>query len=83
MAAGSIIMNQEAESEAMRPLAKELTRCIDEVRNIARDQALRNRNIYTELLCQALRKFDNLFAGFEFRWDGENDILLPQEKWVS
>ncbi|XP_070993880.1 lateral signaling target protein 2 homolog [Oncorhynchus clarkii lewisi] len=68
LAAGSIIMNQEAESEAMRPLAKELTRCIDEVRNIARDQALRNRNIYTELLCQALRKFDNLFAGFEFSY---------------
>lgn len=68
LAAGSIIMNQEAESEAMRPLAKELTRCIDEVRSIARDQALRNRNIYTELLCQALRKFDNLFAGFEFSY---------------
>uniref|UniRef100_A0A4W5QKR9 Lateral signaling target protein 2 homolog n=1 Tax=Hucho hucho TaxID=62062 RepID=A0A4W5QKR9_9TELE len=68
LAAGSIIMNQETESEAMRPLAKELTRCIDEVRIIACDQALRNRNIYTELLCQALRKFDNLFAGFEFSY---------------
>ncbi|KAK6298222.1 hypothetical protein J4Q44_G00312770 [Coregonus suidteri] len=68
LAAGSIIMNQESESEAMRPLAKELTRCIDEVRSIARDQALRNRNVYTELLCQALRKFDNLFADFEFSY---------------
>ncbi|XP_019901420.2 lateral signaling target protein 2 homolog [Esox lucius] len=68
LAAGSIIMNQESESEAMRPLAKDLTRCIEEVRNIARDQALCNRNAYTEHFRQALRKFDNLFADFEFSY---------------
>ncbi|KAJ8015183.1 hypothetical protein DPEC_G00023490 [Dallia pectoralis] len=68
LAAGSIIMNQESESEAMRPLAKNLTRCIEEVRNIARDQAICNRNAYTEHFRQALRKFDNLFADFEFSY---------------
>lgn len=67
LAAGSIIMNREIESIAMRPLAKDLTRSLEEVRNITRDQALRDLNSYTERIKDALRHFDGLFAEFELR----------------
>lgn len=67
LAAGSIIMNREIESMAMRPLAKELTRSLEEVRNIIRDQALRDLNLYTGKMKDALKEFDVLFAEFELR----------------
>ncbi|XP_063040737.1 lateral signaling target protein 2 homolog isoform X2 [Engraulis encrasicolus] len=65
LAAGSIIMNREIESMAMRPLAKDLTRSLEEVRSLTRDQALRDLNAYTQRMRDALRHFDNLFAEFE------------------
>uniref|UniRef100_A0A668AB91 Lateral signaling target protein 2 homolog n=1 Tax=Myripristis murdjan TaxID=586833 RepID=A0A668AB91_9TELE len=68
LAAGSIIMNREIESMAMRPLAKDLTRSLEEVRNITRDQALRDLNLYTDRMRDALRHFDSLFAEFELRY---------------
>ena len=67
LAAGSIIMNRELESMAMRPLAKELTRSLEDVRGALRDQALRDLNTYTEKIREALRHFDVLFAEFELR----------------
>lgn len=67
LAAGSIIMNREIESIAMRPLAKDLTCSLEEVRNITRDQALRDLNLYTDRMRDALRHFDGLFAEFELR----------------
>lgn len=67
LAAGSIIMNRELESMAMRPLAKELTRSLEDVRGTLRDQALRDLNTYTEKMREALRRFDVLFAEFELR----------------
>lgn len=67
LAAGSIIMNRELESMAMRPLAKELTCSLEEVRGALRDQALRDLNTYTEKMREALRHFDVLFAEFELR----------------
>lgn len=67
LAAGSIIMNRELESMAMRPLAKELTRSLEDVRGALRDQALRDLNTYTEKMREALRHFDVLFAEFELR----------------
>nr|XP_044986356.1 lateral signaling target protein 2 homolog isoform X2 [Jaculus jaculus] len=67
LAAGSIIMNRELESMAMRPLAKELTRSLEDVRGALRDQALRDLNTYTEKMREALRHFDILFAEFELR----------------
>lgn len=67
LAAGSIIMNREIESMAMRPLAKDLTRSLEEVRNIIRDQALRDLNLYTEKMKESLKHFDVLFAEFELR----------------
>lgn len=67
LAAGSIIMNRELESMAMRPLAKELTRSLEDVRGALRDQALRDLSTYTEKMREALRHFDVLFAEFELR----------------
>lgn len=67
LAAGSIIMNRELESMAMRPLAKELTRSLEDVRGTLRDQALRDLSTYTEKMREALRHFDVLFAEFELR----------------
>ncbi|CAL8286802.1 unnamed protein product [Lota lota] len=68
LAAGSIIMNREIESMAMRPLAKELTRSLEEVRSITRDQALRDLTLYTQRMKDALRHFDGLFAEFELSY---------------
>lgn len=77
LAAGSSIMNREAESAQMRPLAKAVTKSLDHVRNLLRDQCLRNKtpnsltlnldlnDAVTETLCESLKIFDRLFAEFE------------------
>ena len=41
-------MNREVESASMRPLAKALTRHLDYLRSLLRDQCLRNHNSYTD-----------------------------------
>jgi len=41
-------MNREVESASMRPLAKSLTRHLDSLRSLLREQCLRNQNVYTE-----------------------------------
>lgn len=41
LAAGSSIMNREAESSTMRPLAKALTKSLEIVRNLLREHALK------------------------------------------
>ncbi len=61
-------MNREIESMAMRPLAKDLTRSLEEVRNITRDQAIRDLNNYTDRMKEVLCQFDSLFAEFELRY---------------
>lgn len=78
LAAGSSIMNREVESAAMRPLAKAVTKSLDHVRNLLREQCLRNKtpnsltlnldlnDAVTETLCESLKIFDRLFAEFEF-----------------
>lgn len=77
LAAGSSIMNREAESSQMRPLAKAVTKSLDHVRNLLREQCLRNKtpnsltlnldlnDAVTETLCESLKIFDRLFAEFE------------------
>lgn len=76
LAAGSSIMNREAESTAMRPLAKAVTRSLDTVRNLLREACYRNNQpnspikldtneLVTELLLESLKIFDRLFAEFE------------------
>ncbi|XP_068195003.1 lateral signaling target protein 2 homolog isoform X2 [Antennarius striatus] len=84
LAAGSIIMNREIESIAMRPLAKDLTRSLEEVRNITRDQALRDLNLYTDRLKDALRHFDGLFAEFELSYvSAMVPVKSPKEYYVQ
>ncbi|XP_026211345.1 lateral signaling target protein 2 homolog isoform X2 [Anabas testudineus] len=84
LAAGSIIMNREIESIAMRPLAKDLTRSLEEVRNITRDQALRDLNLYTDRLKDALRHFDSLFAEFELSYvSAMVPVKSPKEYYVQ
>ncbi|RVE57217.1 hypothetical protein OJAV_G00214180 [Oryzias javanicus] len=84
LAAGSIIMNREIESIAMRPLAKDLTRSLEEVRNITRDQALRDLNLYTDRMKDALRHFDNLFAEFELSYvSAMVPVKSPKEYYVQ
>ncbi|XP_031703016.1 lateral signaling target protein 2 homolog isoform X2 [Anarrhichthys ocellatus] len=84
LAAGSIIMNREIESIAMRPLAKDLTRSLEEVRNITRDQALRDLNLYTDRMKDALRHFDGLFAEFELSYvSAMVPVKSPKEYYVQ
>lgn len=77
LSAGSAILNREVESAEMRPLAKAVTKSLDNVRNLLRDQCLRNNtpnspylkldihNQATETLYESLKIFDRLFAEFE------------------
>ncbi|XP_068535819.1 lateral signaling target protein 2 homolog isoform X4 [Anas acuta] len=84
LAAGSIIMNREIESMAMRPLAKDLTRSLEEVRNIIRDQALRDLNLYTEKMKDSLKNFDILFAEFELSYvSAMVPVKSPKEYYVQ
>ncbi|XP_068436961.1 lateral signaling target protein 2 homolog isoform X2 [Clinocottus analis] len=84
LAAGSIIMNREIESIAMRPLAKDLTRSLEEIRNITRDQALRDLNLYTDRMKDALRHFDSLFAEFELSYvSAMVPVKSPKEYYVQ
>ncbi|XP_068582429.1 lateral signaling target protein 2 homolog isoform X1 [Cebidichthys violaceus] len=84
LAAGSIIMNREIESIAMRPLAKDLTRSLEEVRNITRDQALRDLNLYTDRMKDALQHFDSLFAEFELSYvSAMVPVKSPKEYYVQ
>ncbi|OWF38353.1 lateral signaling target protein 2 homolog [Mizuhopecten yessoensis] len=68
LAAGSSIMNREVESASMRPLARALTKNLDSLRTLLREQCLRNINSYTERIKEALIIFDKLFAEFELRY---------------
>ncbi|EFN88291.1 lateral signaling target protein 2 homolog isoform X2 [Harpegnathos saltator] len=79
LAAGSSIMNREAESLAMRPLAKALTKSLEIVRNLLREHALKGHmNLKTqnplepslEKLVESLKIFDRLFADFELCYVG-------------
>uniref|UniRef100_A0A8C7SYG1 Lateral signaling target protein 2 homolog n=1 Tax=Oncorhynchus mykiss TaxID=8022 RepID=A0A8C7SYG1_ONCMY len=84
LAAGSIIMNREIESMAMRPLAKDLTHSLEEVRNITRDQALRDLNFYTDRMRDTLRHFDSLFAEFELSYvSAMVPVKSPREYYVQ
>lgn len=69
-------MNREAESAEMRPLAKALTKTLENVRNLLREACLRNNTpngplklnndeLITEMLIESLKIFDRLFAEFE------------------
>ncbi|KAK0396274.1 hypothetical protein QR680_001651 [Steinernema hermaphroditum] len=68
LAAGSNIIDHETESDAIRPIARELTKHLDQMRELLKDQALRDPAHYPEKVKQSLRAFDHLFADFELRY---------------
>ena len=68
LAAGSSIMNKESESEAMRPLAKAVTKSLEKVRSLLREQVLSINQDYTEKIRENLKIFDRLFAEFEYNY---------------
>ncbi|CAD6190548.1 unnamed protein product [Caenorhabditis auriculariae] len=68
LAAGSNIIDHEAESDHIRPLAKELTRHLDHLRDLLKDQSLRDPSAYTATIKDSLLKFDKLFADFEYQY---------------
>ncbi|VDI53381.1 Hypothetical predicted protein, partial [Mytilus galloprovincialis] len=67
LAAGSSIMNRELESASMRPLARALTKNLDRLRSLLREQCLRSYS-YNERIKEALVIFDKLFAEFEYSY---------------
>ncbi|XP_048486463.1 lateral signaling target protein 2 homolog isoform X2 [Plutella xylostella] len=84
LAAGSSIMNREEESAAMRPLAKALTRSLETVRSLLREQCLRPRGMalsqHDDMLHESLRIFDRLFAEFElFYVSAMVNVKTPHE----
>lgn len=64
-------MNRETESALMRPLARALTKSLENVRNLLREQSLRGVPSFrgelfaADRLREALKYFDRLFAEFE------------------
>ncbi|RZF40931.1 hypothetical protein LSTR_LSTR017483 [Laodelphax striatellus] len=70
LAAGSSIMNREGESGEMRPLAKALTKALENVRNLLREAALRvnvvlpAHDLSHDRLVESLKMFDRLLAQF-------------------
>lgn len=63
-------MNREAESGAMRPLARALTKSLEKVRGLLRDASLCNDQTTPCLrnLISSLCTFDHLLAEFELRY---------------
>uniref|UniRef100_A0A0K0EKH5 FYVE-type domain-containing protein n=1 Tax=Strongyloides stercoralis TaxID=6248 RepID=A0A0K0EKH5_STRER len=68
LAAGSNIVERELESEQIRPIAKTLTKHLDKMRELLKDQSLRNPHQYTDKIKASLKVFDYLFAEFEFHY---------------
>uniref|UniRef100_A0A915D341 Uncharacterized protein n=1 Tax=Ditylenchus dipsaci TaxID=166011 RepID=A0A915D341_9BILA len=68
LAAGSNIVDHESESEAIRPMAKALTKHLDKMREFLKDQALRDPTQYSDKIKLSLQVFDRLFAEFEFNY---------------
>ncbi|KFD55920.1 hypothetical protein M514_03044, partial [Trichuris suis] len=68
LAAGSNIVDRDFESDALRPLAKSLSRHVDELRDMLKLQSLKNPSVYPEKVKNALLVFDHLFAEFELNY---------------
>lgn len=64
-------MNREAESGAMRPLAKALTKSLETVRRLLREASLRTQTpseLAHDRLIESLKMFDRLLAEFELSY---------------
>ncbi|VDM98789.1 unnamed protein product [Thelazia callipaeda] len=67
LTAGSNIMDHEVESEAIRPMAHALTKHLDTLRDLLKDQSLRDPSHYSDKVKKSLKRFDYLFAEFELK----------------
>ncbi|VVD00262.1 unnamed protein product [Leptidea sinapis] len=80
LAAGSSIMNREEESAAMRPLAKALTRSLETVRSLLREQCLRPRGLalqdHDDMLQESLRIFDSAMVNVKTPHEFEAQQLI-------
>ncbi|KHN75482.1 Lateral signaling target protein 2 -like protein [Toxocara canis] len=68
LTAGSNIIDHEAESEAIRPMARALTKHLDSLRDLLKDQSLRDPTQYSDKIKSSLKLFDHLFAEFELNY---------------
>ncbi|OZC12811.1 hypothetical protein X798_00445 [Onchocerca flexuosa] len=67
LTAGSNIIDHEIESEAIRPMARALTKHLDTLRDLLKDQSLRDPTHYSDKVKRSLKHFDQLFAEFELK----------------
>uniref|UniRef100_A0A8R1TZ50 FYVE-type domain-containing protein n=1 Tax=Onchocerca volvulus TaxID=6282 RepID=A0A8R1TZ50_ONCVO len=68
LTAGSNIIDHEVESEAIRPMARALTKHLDTLRDLLKDQSLRDPTHYSDKVKRSLKHFDQLFAEFELNY---------------
>ncbi|CAG9540343.1 unnamed protein product [Cercopithifilaria johnstoni] len=68
LTAGSNIIDHEVESEAIRPMARALTKHLDTLRDLLKDQSLRDPTHYSDKVKKSLKHFDQLFAEFELNY---------------
>uniref|UniRef100_A0A915PDD7 FYVE-type domain-containing protein n=1 Tax=Setaria digitata TaxID=48799 RepID=A0A915PDD7_9BILA len=68
LTAGSNIIDHEVESEAIRPMARALTKHLDTLRDLLKDQSLKDPTHYSDKVKKSLKHFDQLFAEFELNY---------------
>ncbi|RDD40529.1 Lateral signaling target protein 2-like protein [Trichoplax sp. H2] len=68
ISAGSAVLNHEEESQEMKPLAAELHKQLNTVRDRLKNQSLRNINIYPKKVINELIELDRLWSEFELRY---------------
>ncbi|CCD68425.1 Lateral signaling target protein 2 [Caenorhabditis elegans] len=68
LSAGSNIIDHETESDLIRPLAKDVTKQLDFLRDLLKNQSLRDPSAYNPVIKENLLKFDKLFAEFEYQY---------------
>uniref|UniRef100_A0A0N5ACB2 Lateral signaling target protein 2 homolog n=1 Tax=Syphacia muris TaxID=451379 RepID=A0A0N5ACB2_9BILA len=68
LTAGSSIIDHEAESEVIRPMARALTKQLDTLREMLKDQSLKDTTHYSDKIKLNLKEFDRLFAEFELNY---------------
>ncbi|XP_051834982.1 lateral signaling target protein 2 homolog isoform X1 [Antechinus flavipes] len=68
LVAGSFVEADERAQQLLQPLARDLLLSLEQARALLREQSLSRPGPCSESLRSALRRFDNLFADFEFNY---------------
>lgn len=82
LTAGSNIIDHEVESEAIRPMARALTKHLDTLRDLLKDQSLRDPTHYSDKVKRSLKHFDQLFAEFELKLVNEVSLRDKTQKYI-